>query len=178
MTATEHSSLDLNGFIRDIPDFPKPGILFKDITPLLSHPLALKESVQRMADLVRDHKVDLVGAAEARGFLFGAPLAIELGVGCVPIRKPGKLPYRRVTQVYDLEYGTDTLEMHSDAVQPGTRILLVDDVLATGGTMRACCDLVRSMGADVVACLFLIELGFLEGRARLEPNPVRSVLSY
>jgi len=178
MAGLAHPPLDLNGYIRDIPDFPKPGILFKDITPLLSHPRALRESVVRMADLVRDQKIDLVGAAEARGFIFGAPLAMELGVGFVPIRKPGKLPYRRVTQVYDLEYGTDTLEMHSDAVQAGTRILLVDDVLATGGTMKACCDLVRTMGADVVACLFLIELGFLEGRARLEPNQVRSVLSY
>jgi len=178
MAGSNDASLDLNQYIRDVPDFPKPGILFKDITPLLSHHRALRESVVRMADLVRDQRIDLVGAAEARGFIFGAPLALELGVGFVPIRKPGKLPYKRVTQVYELEYGSDTLEMHSDAVQTGTRILLVDDVLATGGTMKACCDLVRSMGADVVACLFLIELGFLEGRARLNPNPVKSVLSY
>ena len=178
MVGTNSSRLDLNQYIRDVPDFPKPGILFKDITPLLSDRDALRESVVRMADLVRDQQIDLVGAAEARGFIFGAPLALELGVGFVPIRKPGKLPYNRVTEVYQLEYGTDTLEMHSDAVQPGTRILLVDDVLATGGTMKACCDLVRKMGADVVACLFLIELGFLDGRARLNPNPVQSVLNY
>ena len=176
--ASSQPDLNLTAYIRDIPDFPKPGILFKDITPLLAHPESLREAIQRMAAQVADQPIDIVAAAEARGFLFGTPLALELGVGFVPIRKPGKLPYRRVTQVYDLEYGTDTLEMHSDALHPGARILLVDDVLATGGTMKACCDLVRSIGAEVVACSFLIELGFLGGRARLEPNRVMSVISY
>ena len=176
--ATPQPALDLTTYIRDIPDFPKPGILFKDITPLLAHPEALREAIQRMAAQVADRPIDIVAAAEARGFLFGTPLALELGVGFVPIRKPGKLPYRRVTQVYDLEYGTDTLEMHSDALHPGARILLVDDVLATGGTMKACCDLVRSIGAEVVACSFLIELSFLGGRARLVPNAVESVIIY
>jgi adenine phosphoribosyltransferase len=178
MTGPATAQPDLHSYIRDIPDFPKPGILFKDITPLLAHPDALKAAVRRMAEQVADRKIDIVGAAEARGFLFGTPLALELGVGFVPIRKPGKLPYRRVAQVYELEYGTDTLEMHSDALHPGTRILLVDDVLATGGTMKACCDLVRSIGAEVVACSFLIELGFLGGRARLEPDRVESVITY
>jgi adenine phosphoribosyltransferase len=178
MSERATSKPDLLSYIRDIPDFPKPGILFKDITPLLADPEALKEAVRRMAQQVANRDVDIVGAAEARGFLFGTPLALELGVGFVPIRKPGKLPYRRVAQVYELEYGTDTLEMHSDALHPGTRILLVDDVLATGGTMKACCDLVRSIGAEVVACSFLIELGFLGGRTRLEPNAVESVITY
>lgn len=169
---------DLDRFIRNIPDFPKPGIQFKDITPLLADPAALRAAVEGLADLVRGRAIDVVGAAEARGFLFGTPLALALGVGFVPIRKPGKLPYRRVSQVYDLEYGQDTLEMHADALRPGTRVLLVDDVLATGGTMRACCDLVQSAGAHVAACAFVIELGFLEGRPKLSPVDVVSLIRY
>ncbi|GIW86616.1 MAG: adenine phosphoribosyltransferase [Isosphaeraceae bacterium] len=168
----------LDRFIRNIPDFPKPGIQFKDITPLLADPGALRAAVDGLADLVRSHPIDVVGAAEARGFLFGTPLALSLGVGFVPIRKPGKLPYLRVSQVYELEYGQDTLEMHADALRPGTRVLLVDDVLATGGTMKACCELVQSTGAHVAACAFLIELGFLEGRARLAPTEVVSLIRY
>ncbi len=172
------NDIALDSFIRNIPDFPKPGIQFKDITPLLADPKALRATVQGLADRFRDRPIDMIGAAEARGFLFGTPLALELNVGFVPIRKPGKLPYHRVTQVYDLEYGQDTLEMHSDALKPGTRILLLDDVLATGGTMKACCELVQSAGAEVVACAFVLELGFLNGRRKLEPVEVVSLLRY
>jgi adenine phosphoribosyltransferase len=174
----EPTNIDLREHIRDIPDFPKPGILFKDVTPLLASPGAFRAAIDRMAAHFRNQRVDAVGAAEARGFLFGAPLALALDKAFVPIRKPGKLPYERITQVYELEYGTDTLEMHRDAVGPGERILLVDDVLATGGTMRACCDLVRSLGIEVVACAFLIELNFLKGRERLGDVDVFSLIRY
>ncbi len=169
---------DLKPYIRDIPDFPKPGIMFKDITPLLSHAAAFRASIDQLAERFADCRIDLVAAAEARGFIFAAPLAMVLGIGFIPIRKPGKLPYRTVAQQYDLEYGTDKLEMHSDALEPGRRILLLDDVLATGGTMRACCDLVQQSGAEVFACAFVIELLFLEGKARLEPHEVVSLLQY
>ena len=168
----------LDDYIRNIPDFPKPGIQFKDITPLLAHPAAFRAAVERLAAPFADRGVDAIAAAEARGFLFAAPMAMALGVGLVPIRKRGKLPYTTVFAEYDLEYGTDRLEMHSDALEPGRRILVVDDVLATGGTMKACCDLVRNAGAEVVACAFLIELGFLKGREKLEPYEVFSLLSY
>jgi adenine phosphoribosyltransferase len=176
-TSNESATLDLRSFIRDIPDFPKPGVLFKDITPLLADPRAFRAAVEGLAECVDGRKVDLIGAAEARGFLFGTPLAMTLGVGFVPIRKPGKLPYDRVSRTYDLEYGSDTLEMHSDALHAGTRILLIDDVLATGGTMRACCELVRSTGAEIVACAFVLELSFLGGRERI-PTEVLSLLTY
>jgi adenine phosphoribosyltransferase len=172
------TAFDLSPFIRDIPDFPKPGILFKDITPLLADPAAFAASVDQLADRFRDERIDLIAAAEARGFIFAAPLAIALGAGFVPIRKPGKLPYHTVAQQYALEYGTDRLEMHRDGLPPGSRVLLVDDVLATGGTMRACCDLATGAGAVVVGCAFVIELRFLDGRPRLEPYPVTTLLSY
>lgn len=180
MAHAHHPSTELQHFIRNIPDFPRPGIQFKDITPLLADRAALRAAVDQMARLVsaQPHELDVVAAAEARGFLFGTPLALALGVGFVPIRKPGKLPYQRVSQVYDLEYGQDTLEMHSDAIRPGSRVLLVDDVLATGGTMRACYDLVRAAGAEVVGCAFLIELTFLGGAARLQPARTLSVIQY
>ncbi len=174
----EPAPIDLHQFVRDIPDFPKPGILFKDITPLLGNAAALRVAIDRLADHFSTARIDAVGAAEARGFLLGTPLALALGVGFIPIRKPGKLPYKRITQIYELEYGTDTLEMHSDALDVGGRILLVDDVLATGGTMKACCDLVRSIGLQVVACAFLIELGFLKGRDKLSSVDLFSVLTY
>ena len=174
----ETESIDPRDFIRDIPDFPKPGILFKDITPLLGHPAAFGATVDRLAEHFADHKVDAVAAAEARGFLFGTPLALRLNVGFIPIRKPGKLPYKKVGLEYALEYGTDRLEVHADALTPGRRILLLDDVLATGGTMVACRDLVRQSGAEVVACAFVIELGFLGGRAKLEPVEVFSLYTY
>jgi len=169
---------DLRAHIRDVPDFPKPGILFKDITPLLSDPGALRSAVDGLATAFGGGKVDLVAAAEARGFLFGTPLALALNVGFVPIRKPGKLPYQTASMSYDLEYGTDRLEMHADAIAPGQRILLLDDVLATGGTMAACCKLVEGAGGVVVACAFVVELGFLEGRKLLRGREIFSLITY
>jgi len=175
------SSLDglhLEDYIRNIPDFPKPGIQFKDITPLLSNPDAFRAAVDRLAGRFAGTPIDGIAAAEARGFLFAAPMAMTLRVGVVPIRKPGKLPWTTVSAEYELEYGTDRLEMHSDALEPGKRILLVDDLLATGGTMKACCDLVTNTGAKVVACAFLIELADLNGRELLAPHEAFSLISY
>lgn len=170
--------VDIRDWIRDIPDFPKPGILFKDITPLLGHPEAFQVSIDRLEAEYAGKGIDVIAAAEARGFIFGAPLALRIGAGFVPIRKPGKLPYATIAQEYALEYGNDRLEVHSDALGPGKRVLLIDDVLATGGTMRACRDLVRSTGAELVACAFVIELSFLGGRPKLEPCDVFSLITY
>ena len=161
---------DLREFIRDIPDFPKPGILFRDITPLLASPTAFGEVIRQIASHYRHAGITSILAAEARGFIFAGPLALELEVGFVPVRKPGKLPFETQSLQYDLEYGTDTLEMHTDAVQNGDRVLLVDDLLATGGTMNACVQLARKSGADVVGCAFVIELPFLGGRKRLDAD--------
>jgi len=172
------TKLDLKQFIRDIPDFPKPGILFRDITPLLGHPQALRETVRRMAEPFSDQKINAVVAAEARGFIFAAPMAIELGAGFVPVRKPGKLPFDRHSFRYDLEYGSDTLEMHVDGVPPGARVLLVDDLLATGGTMAACVKLLEKTGANIIGCTFAIELMSLNGRKAVAPHPVYSLLQY
>lgn len=169
---------DLQKFIRDIPDFPKPGILFKDITPLLGNYEAFQEAISRMAEHFRPLEIDVVTAAEARGFLFAAPLALRLGVGFVPIRKPGKLPYQKRSYSYQLEYGTDTLEMHIDGIEPGQRVLVVDDLLATGGTVEACCRMIEECSAQIVGCCFLIELAFLKGAQRLAPHPVYSVIRY
>jgi adenine phosphoribosyltransferase len=174
----ETKTLDPRDWIRDVPDFPKPGIIFKDITPLLGHHEAFRAVIDGLAGAFADRSIATVAAAEARGFIFGAPVALRLGAGFVPIRKPGKLPYATVALEYQLEYGTDRLEVHTDALGPGRRVLLLDDVLATGGTMRACCDLVQQTGAEVVACAFAVELAFLKGRARLEPFEVFSLISY
>jgi adenine phosphoribosyltransferase len=172
------SAVDLAAHIRDIPDFPKPGILYKDITPLLLDAAALREAVAALADWVRPREVDFVVAAEARGFILGAALAIELGAGFVPARKPGKLPAQTISAEYILEYGVDALELHSDALAHGARVLVHDDLLATGGTARALADLVQGTGAEVVGCGFLVELGFLHGRSRLEGYDVHALISY
>lgn len=171
-------SIDLREYIRNIPDFPKPGVMFKDITPLLGTPKAFRSAIEQLEEHFRGRGIDVVAAAEARGFIFGAPLAMAMGAGFVPIRKPGKLPYATIAQQYQLEYGHDRLEIHTDALTPGHRVLLLDDVLATGGTMRACRDLVHSTGAELIACAFVIELSFLEGRAKLEPCEVFSLITY
>lgn len=169
---------DLRRWIRDIPDFPKPGIQFKDITPLLSDPEAFGLAIDRLSGAFAGAGVDTIAAAEARGFIFGAPLALKLRAGFVPIRKPGKLPYATVAAEYQLEYGTDRLEVHTDAFAPGRRVLLLDDVLATGGTMRACCELVERTGAEIVGCAFVLELAFLGGREKLAPFEVTSLITY
>jgi adenine phosphoribosyltransferase len=172
------ASLDLKRFIRDIPDFPKPGILFRDITPLLANAAAFREAIRRLAEPYRHEKIDTIVAAEARGFIFAAPLAIELGTGFVPIRKPGKLPYERLSYHYALEYGTDTLEMHVDGAAAGERVLVVDDLLATGGTVDACCKLLEKTGAKIVGCAFAIELVALGGAQAIAPHPVFSLIQY
>ena len=171
-------SLDLTQYIRDIPDFPKKGILFKDITPLLGNIDAFRETIARMADPFRGQRIDCLVAAEARGFIFAAPLALELGAAFVPVRKPGKLPHDRHSFSYDLEYGSDTLEMHKDAVLAGQRVLVVDDLLATGGTVEACCKLLANNDVEIAGCLFCIELASLNGRSRLKPYQVVSLITY
>jgi adenine phosphoribosyltransferase len=172
------TGLRLTDYIRAIPDFPKPGILFRDITPLLATPEALRETIAQLAAHYRGAGIGVVAAAEARGFIFAAPLAIELGVGFVPVRKPGKLPFDTHAFHYELEYGSDTLEIHIDGVSPGQNVLLVDDLLATGGTMLACCRLVEKAGARVAGCAFVIELLSLGGAARLAPYESFSLVKY
>ena len=172
------TEIKLEDFIRDIRDFPKSGIIFKDITPLLANANALRTSIARMADRFRDADIDVIAAAEARGFLFAAPLAIELGIGMVPIRKPGKLPYQKRSYNYELEYGTDTLEMHIDGIEENQNVLVVDDLLATGGTVQACCGMIEQCQAKVVACAFLIELVFLKGANKLKPHDVFSLIKH
>ena len=170
--------MDLAQYIRDIPDFPKPGILFKDITPLLAEPRALRYAIDRLAEHYRPRGVDVVAAVEARGFLLAAPLALLLHKPLVPLRKPGKLPHKTHALRYELEYGSAELQVHTDAVSPGSRVLLVDDLLATGGTMWAGCQLVEKAGGRVAGCVFLVELTFLGGRERLEPHEVFSLIQY
>src|SRR4051795_5095062 len=170
--------MDLRDYIRDIPDFPKEGIVFKDITPLLLDPAALDFTVSSIASYARPLGVDLVVAAEARGFILGAAVARELGVGFVPARKPGKLPAETVSAEYILEYGVDALEMHADALRDGARVLLHDDLLATGGTARALCELAEGAGAIVAGCAFVVELAFLDGRRRLAPYDVHTLIAY
>jgi adenine phosphoribosyltransferase len=170
--------MDLAPYIRDIPDFPKPGILFKDITPLLAEPRAFQESIERLYERYRGQPIDAVAAAEARGFLFAAPLALRLQKPLVPLRKPGKLPYRTYSLKYDLEYGSAELQVHIDGVNEGARVLLVDDLLATGGTMKAGCQLIEKAGGVVAGCAFLVELTFLNGRDVLRPHEVFSLIQY
>lgn len=169
---------DLKSYIRDVPDFPKPGILFRDITPLLSSPPAFGAAIQKLTDRYQAKQIDAVVAIESRGFIFGAPLAINLGAQFVPIRKPGKLPYQTLSHSYDLEYGSDTLEIHCDALKPGQRILLVDDLLATGGTMKACLTLLDHFSIEIVECAFCIHLTFLQGAHQLRPHSVFSLMEY
>jgi adenine phosphoribosyltransferase len=169
---------DLRALIRDIPDFPKPGIVFKDITPLLLDPQAVRSAIDRLADWARPRYVDFVVAAEARGFILGTSLALELDAGFVPARKPGKLPHETISAEYILEYGINALEVHADAVADGARVLIHDDLLATGGTALALAELVEQLGGEVVGCAFLVELGFLEGRRKLEGFDVHALVAY
>ena len=173
----EESVASLKAVIRDVPDFPKPGIVFKDITPLLKNPKAYRRALDLFTVLCGDHLADKVLAIESRGFIVGAPLADRLGLGFVPLRKPGKLPGKTMRHTYTLEYGEDCLEIHDDAVMPGERVLIVDDVIATGGTARAAGELVGKLGGVVAAYAFLVELSFLDGRSRLEGD-VLSLIRY
>ena len=168
----------LKGRIRDVPDFPKPGILFKDITPILADPRLFRRTIDHFAERFAGRHIDAVVGMESRGFLFGAPLALELSAAFVPARKPGKLPYKSIGVEYDLEYGSARLEMHIDAIHPGQRVLIVDDLLATGGTALATTQLVNQLGGEVVACCFVVELTFLDGRERLGGTPVESIILY
>jgi adenine phosphoribosyltransferase len=170
--------IDLTAYIRNIPDFPKPGIQFKDITPLLADPLAFRHAIDRLAVHYDGLPIDAVAAAEARGFLFAAPLAMKLHKPFVPLRKPGKLPYRTLRLKYELEYGSAELHMHSDGIVPGARVLLVDDLLATGGTMQAGGQLITSAGGQIAGFAFLVELAFLNGREKLKPAEVYSLITY
>lgn len=170
--------MDLKVFIRDVPDFPKPGIMFKDIMPLLQDPNALRYTVDTLAEFSAAKNADVILGAEARGFILGAAVAYSIGAGFVPARKPGKLPWQVTTAEYELEYGFDTLEMHIDAIKPGQRVIIHDDLLATGGTARAKVELVERAGATVVGLAFVIELGFLEGRKKLAGYDVFSLVTY
>ncbi len=168
----------LKELVRDIPDFPKEGIVFKDITPLFLNPASLKEIIDKISVHYKYEKIDVIVGAEARGFLIGPAIAINLNAGFVPVRKPGKLPYETITKTYQLEYGTDTVEVHKDAIKPDDKVLMVDDLLATGGTMAACCDLVESLKGEIMGCAFIIELSFLDGRKALNNYDVFSLIQY
>ena len=168
----------LKDYIRDVPDFPKEGIIFKDITPLLRSPKSFQAVVDSLTDKFADERIDLVLGVEARGFIIAGAVALNLGVGFVPVRKAGKLPCETRAVEFELEYGTDTLEMHNDAVEPGQRVLIIDDLLATGGTAVACCKLVENAGAEVAALAFVIELSFLEGRKKLRGYQILSLIQY
>jgi adenine phosphoribosyltransferase len=168
----------LKALIRDVPDFPMQGILFRDVTPLLRDPRGLGQVVDAFAERYRGQRIDAVAGIESRGFLFGAPLAVALGVGFVPIRKLGKLPADKISREYALEYGTNSLEVHRDAVGSGERVLLLDDLLATGGTARAAAELLEELGAQVVEAAFVIELAFLNGRKALDGRPAHALLTY
>ncbi len=170
--------LKLESYIRSVPDFPKPGILFYDITTLLQNGSAFKAAVNAMAAKYKNKKIDTIVAIESRGFIFGAALAYKLGVGFVPVRKKGKLPAKTSSVTYELEYGTDTLEIHQDAISPKANVLIIDDLLATGGTAKAVCELVEQLKGKIIGILFLIELEFLKGREKLKGFPVQSLIKY
>ncbi len=169
---------NLKALIREVPDFPKPGINFYDITTLLKHAEGLRETIDALADSFKNEKVDTVIGVEARGFIFAPALAYHMGTGFVPVRKPKKLPAERASVSYDLEYGQDTLEIHRDAIGDGHRVLIADDLLATGGTAKAVCDLVEGLGGTVAGLVFVVELEFLPGRKKLEGYDVRSLIKY
>lgn len=171
-------AMDLAERIRDIPDFPQKGIIFKDITPLLQDAKAFRETVDRLAAPFRGKPIDLVVGMESRGFIFGAPLAYQLGAGFVPVRKLGRLPYESIRVEYSLEYGTNVLEIHRDAIGQGDKVLVVDDLLATGGTVEATIELVQRLGGDVVGVAFVVELTFLDGRTKLAGHEVVSLIKY
>jgi len=171
-SSPDSDSSILTEHIRDVPDFPKPGIVFKDISPLCADPKAFRSFVNSLAEEYRDLKPDVIVAVDARGFVFGGALAYQLGTGVVMVRKKGKLPGDTLSAEYELEYGSATLEMHEDALKPGQKVVIVDDLLATGGTVRATVDLCRRLGAEVLGCAFLVELGFLNGRAKLSDIPI------
>jgi adenine phosphoribosyltransferase len=168
----------LEAKIRDVPDFPEPGIVFKDIMPLLADPATLREAVDLLAEWIEPRRPDLILGAEARGFILGAALAYKLGCGFIAARRPGKLPWKTVSATYALEYGENALELHADAITPGARVLVHDDLLATGGTAAAICDLVEQLGGEIVGLAFVIELTFLEGRKHLERYDVHSLITY
>ncbi|AKI96906.1 adenine phosphoribosyltransferase [Kosmotoga pacifica] len=170
--------MDLKSFIRDIPDFPKPGIIFKDVTPLLKNPEAFKGSIAELKKAASEWNFDIIVAPEARGFIFAAPLALEMNKGFVPIRKPGKLPYKTISKSYSLEYGNATLEMHIDAIEKGSRVLILDDVLATGGTIKAIAEMIEEAGGEVVGIITIIELSFLEPRKKLDKYRVEALIKY
>ncbi|HEY2601211.1 MAG TPA: adenine phosphoribosyltransferase [Thermoleophilaceae bacterium] len=170
--------MDLRDHIASIPDYPREGIVFRDVTPLFLNPEALRQAVDEVSEYAQSLDVDLVVSAEARGFMLGGAVAVQVGAGFIPARKPGKLPREVNTVEYVLEYGVDALEMHKDALAGGARVLVHDDLLATGGTAAALCELVEQAGADVAGCAFIIELAFLEGRKRLAPHDVRSLIVY
>jgi len=169
--------MDLLTFIRDIPDFPKPGIIFKDITPLLNNPEAFKAAIDQLASRYAGKRIDKIVGIEARGFIFAGALAYRLGTGMVPVRKKGKLPYKTLSETYELEYGTDTMEMHEDAIKPGDHVLVLDDLIATGGTLAATCRLVEKLGGSIVEVAILIELSFLNGRAKVKEYPYFTLLT-
>ncbi len=169
---------DLKKYIRDVPDFPKPGIIFKDITPLIYHGKIFDQITETFAQRYKSKSIDRIVGVESRGFIFGAALAHSLKKGFVPIRKKGKLPWKTVSITYDLEYGTDTIQMHEDAILPGENILLMDDLLATGGTSKASCDLIEKMGGKIVECAFVVELEFLKGRDQLKGKEIFSMVRY
>jgi adenine phosphoribosyltransferase len=172
------AAIDLRTFIRDVPDFPKPGILFKDVTPLLGNGVALRACIAQLCEKLAPTKPQAIAGIESRGFIFGASVAAELGIGFVPIRKPGKLPWKKRQESYALEYGADAIEVHEDAVAPGTRVAVLDDLLATGGTAGAAIRLLQGLGAEMVAAAFVIELTFLSGRQALGAIPTTALISY